>query len=608
MKIPSNQFRNGQAVVLFSTMVAFVLVPLVGMAIDGGRAYLVRLKLSTAVDGGAIAAARLLGSGSSPTQQSANAVATAGEFVNANFPTGFFGATLPATQPGGSNNPNACVDLGDGTDPCHIGNTGSSNYKVRTVVISATAQMPTFFMGLIGFKYVTVSAAGRASRRDVRVVLAMDRSSSMAGYYSSGTCPNTNTINDIALSFVNGFSAGRDQLGLVAFGGSAIVAYPARNAANDPTDYTTFSAPDTNFNTPVAPNQEIGGLDNKGLICQLKAGSNTGTAEALAMAYYTLRADAATNTSLPGMLNVIVLFTDGLPNGLTVFPNDKTQSPIPVAATGTSGCTNAHTGVPPALPVSGTGSSNMVGWLAQGGGFAANKNGVGNGFFPPMMITPYTGYTGNKDDISKWLANPGSDSSTVISNMKNTGCLDTSGSYGTSNQTLVQFPATDIYGNSTTLNAAAGITTVGGNTVPNTYNGKPLYQAGTLYQNSVYCNKTSLDVTKTDNACQVGLVSWNAAVHQAYKIWNSQVWDKTSGTNKPDPALYAPQPVIYVIGFDHDATQPMDQVLMQIIANDKNAPVSLTTRTNGQYYNAASADAVNQAFQQIASQILRLAQ
>jgi Flp pilus assembly protein TadG len=593
--------------ILLTTMVAFVVVPLVGLAIDGGCAYLVRLKLSTAVDGGSIAAARLLGSGSTQTAQTANAQATAVEFVNANFPTGFFGATMQ------SGSPSACVDLGDGSDPCHIGNTGSSNYMVRTVVVSATASMNTRFMGLIGFPKVIVSASGRASRRDVRVVLVMDRSSSMAGYYSTGTCPNTNTINDIALSFVNGFSAGRDQLGLVAFGGSAIVAYPARSTANDPTDYTKFSPPDVNFNTPVSPNQEIGGTDGKGLICQIQAGSNTGTAEALAMAYYTLRADAATNSNLPNMLNVIVLMTDGLPNGITAFGNNKftavTPSPLapPLEPKATSGCTNAANGVTP--PIGGS-TNNIVGWIAQWGGFA-NASYKGYGFFTSMMTTAFSGKTGHQDDISKWLGS--ASDSTVVSNMSGCSYVNSSGNYTSTNvsrKTVAYLPDTDIYGNSTTLNAVTGITTVGGNSVPNTYNGKPLYQAGALYQDSVYCNKMALDttLTQTDNACQIGLISWNAAVHQAYKIWNSEVWNKSTQQNIADPATYAPQPVIYVIGFDHDATQPMDQTLMQIIANDPAAPVSLTSRTHGKYYNAQSADAVNQAFQQIASQILRLSQ
>jgi len=65
-------------------------------------------------------------------------------------------------------------------------------------------------MRLVGFPTVTVSASGRASRRDVRVILAIDRPTSMAGYY---TGLGTGGIQDMAAQFVNGFAAGRDEVG-----------------------------------------------------------------------------------------------------------------------------------------------------------------------------------------------------------------------------------------------------------------------------------------------------------------------------------------------------------------------------------------------------------
>ena len=52
--------RSGQAVIMVTLMLSSLLLPVVGLAIDGGRAYLVRIKLSTAVDGASLAAGRLL--------------------------------------------------------------------------------------------------------------------------------------------------------------------------------------------------------------------------------------------------------------------------------------------------------------------------------------------------------------------------------------------------------------------------------------------------------------------------------------------------------------------------------------------------------------------
>jgi len=46
--------------------------------------------------------------------------------------------------------------------------------------------------------------------------------------------------------------------------------------------------------------------------------------------------------------------------------------------------------------------------------------------------------------------------------------------------------------------------------------------------------------------------------------------------------------------------------LLQIIANDANAPVSFSSRIKGQAFLASDANAVDAAFQQIASEILRL--
>ena len=205
----SKKSQSGQAIIMFTLMVASVLIPMVGLAIDGGRGYLVRLKLSSAVDSGALAAARLLGTGSNATQQLANAQSTAQQFVAANFPAGFFGANL-------SGQPNVCIDPGtDSSDPCRVGSGQSvSTYKVRTVSVQATAQMPTLFMRIIGMPTVTVSSSGVASRRDVRVVVALDRSSSMSGYFGS----SSNSINNLALQFVKSFSGsgdlgGRDEVG-----------------------------------------------------------------------------------------------------------------------------------------------------------------------------------------------------------------------------------------------------------------------------------------------------------------------------------------------------------------------------------------------------------
>jgi Flp pilus assembly protein TadG len=590
----SKRSQGGQAIIMLTAMVATVLVPMVGLGIDASRGYLVRLKLSSAVDGGALAAGRLIGTGANAAAQLANAQGTATQFVNANFPAKFFGASLA------TGSPNVCVDPGtDNTNPCNIAGAGTtvSTYKVKSISISATAIMPTLFMRILGMPNVQVSSSGLAQRRDVRVVVAVDRSSSMGAYYT-GINQTPPSIQDMLLEFVDGFSGssdygGRDQLGFVVFGGSAILAYPSRNIATDYTDYTKFTPPDNNFK--VNANGNI-----PGYIADLSAGSNTGTAEALYLAYMALRADAATNTSLGTQLNVIVLFTDGLPNGITAYANDPGLGKNYMMAAG-SGCSDVGNGSLAASPRVSTSNNNMIGWFSQWNSFSNSAGGnVPMGLYTPMMGYAYPGFTGHGDDIDQYVKNAGQDN-TVIPQM--TGCNDTSPPIGKT--TLSTIPTRDLYGNYTDL-LNSPPPAVGGLTMPTAPGGAALYTVGNLYSNQ--CGSSAYNSSSTTNACQIGLASWQATAHQAWKIWNQIVWDKTSETNKVDPGPNMSQPVIFTIGFDHhaDGGEAPDLALLQLIANDPSSTVHFSTRINGQAFLASDANAVGTALQEIKSEILRL--
>jgi Flp pilus assembly protein TadG len=603
----SRRREGGQALIMLTMMVATVLVPITGLAIDGSRAYLVRLKLSSAVDGGALAAGRLIGTGSTVAQQLANAQETAKQFIKANFPANFFGANL-------AGDPTICVDPGtDSSNPCNIpgGGTTVITYKVKSVVVSASATMRTFFMGVIGTPTSTIAAAGLAQRRDVRVVLVMDRSSSMGGYYT-GVGQNPPSIQDMATQFVNSFSGsgdfgGRDQLGLVVFGGSGIVAYPARNIANDYTKYTSFTPPDNNFK--VNSNGTI-----PGYIAKIQSGSNTGTAEALYLAYMTLRADAATNVDLGSQLNVIVLFTDGLPNGITAYANDPSPNPnISPWMMNAGACNNLVNGTkasPPLPPLVSKSNNNMVGWFAQWNGFKVDTNGA-MGLFPPMQYYAHPGgspaYKGNGDDIGAWMSNAGENTifganSGTIPQMSTPPAACTTPVSGG----MPHFPLHDLYGNYTDVTQ---IPAVNGMAFPSGSKGQPIYKLGSLYSTSTQCNGSSYDNTKTSNSCQIGLASWQATAHQAWKIWNQVVWDPATETNVVDPGPNMSSPVIFTIGFNHPTKniEPVDMTLLQIIANDPSSPVPFSNRINGKAYLASDTGAVSAAFQQISSQILRLA-
>src|ERR1700712_2323376 len=79
--------ERGFVLVYMASALALLMVT-TGLAVDSGRAYLVKAQLSKAVDGAALAAARSLNSGSPRTGGAGN--------FKANFPPGYLGtATSP---------------------------------------------------------------------------------------------------------------------------------------------------------------------------------------------------------------------------------------------------------------------------------------------------------------------------------------------------------------------------------------------------------------------------------------------------------------------------------------------------------------------------------
>jgi hypothetical protein len=118
----------------------------------------------------------------------------------------------------------------------------------------------------------------------VNLMLALDRSGSMAG-----VC---NVMKSDAEEFVLQWADGRDRLGLVTFMGNASVNYPST---------LNFKSQTPSLTTTLG---------------QLKCGGNTGSAAAIYQAHTQILGALE-----PGALNVIVFFTDGVPNGFTAnFP------------------------------------------------------------------------------------------------------------------------------------------------------------------------------------------------------------------------------------------------------------------------------------------------
>jgi Flp pilus assembly protein TadG len=529
---------------MFTLMLPFLLIPMVGLAIDSTMLFSVKAKLQAAVDGGALAAAQSLSSGVTFTAQSAAAVKTADQFIKANFVArgvitgynGYWGAFNLNDQTCDANgNPTP-----SGGSACIVAAQDTAN-KRTTVTIAAGVSVPLIFMRILGFSNGTVVARGQAARRDVVMVLVLDRSSSMS--------PTIAALQTGATAFVNGFQATRDRLGLVVFGGSAIVAYP-------PGDWNNASptGPDTSFMT-ATPNMVT-------LIGDIAVGTNTGTAEALILAYKELQA-----ANQPGALNVIVLFTDGQPNGITA--NFNGANPAGQGSTSiksTSTCSYKNNTSP---------NPSMVGWLAQWGGYVAGPVTNGNGIF---SLAQWSGTS-----VTSWL---GSENEPVLSSgsgQPGNGCYYASTTSNVYKDLTI--PSVDYYGNST----------IGSNTAPYTYTD---YQSSEIWSDTGECNNGSRiggnPLTLTGNAagdaCQVGLASWNAA-------------DMAGKQIHADTTL---KPVIYCMGYEGNGGD--DPVFMERLANINVSANTVydSTKPSGKYIQVQQASDITGAFQSLAEEILRL--
>ncbi|MGH9721619.1 MAG: hypothetical protein ACRD8O_15535, partial [Bryobacteraceae bacterium] len=151
--------------------------------------------------------------------------------------------------------------------------------------------------------------------------------------------------------------------------------------------------------------------DFAGAINSIVCGSNTGTAQGLSVAYQDLQAAYTANA---GPLNIVMLFTDGLPNGVS---GDYDSA---VNMGGSCTCKTP----------ADSGTCQKVGWMSQTSGFAPSGNT--NGLFANIGIS---------------AANPGN---TLITNSPQTdNCAFRGGSANIRND-IDQMVAIDQYGNSTT--------------------------------------------------------------------------------------------------------------------------------------------------------------
>ena len=247
--------RRGQALVFILLTATFSFL-MAGLAVDFLWAYVIKARLVLAVDASALAAVRALGRGDTAINRAVTLV------FESNFPTNYMLAKSVSFTPP---------------------NISSPSPGIRDVFLSGEAIAPTFFMRILGFDSLRVSASATASRRDVNMMLVLDRSASLHPDLANAWVD----VQEGATFFVDQFDDSRDRLGLVTFGSGANVDAPLA---------TNFKASVTNaINTQVVARSAATNAPH---------GMWLGYAELLAAAN-------------PNPINAIVFFTDGHPSAYT---------------------------------------------------------------------------------------------------------------------------------------------------------------------------------------------------------------------------------------------------------------------------------------------------
>ena len=558
-------------------MLIFV-IGCVGLAVDVGTIYMIKARLSSAVDAAALAGGRSVNFANTVATATDNFSTTANQFFSANFPTGYFNSLgTPTVTPSFSQESDA------------NGNpSGVLDFKV-----TASVTAPTYFMNVFGVHNINVASTGTASRRGLVLMLVLDQSSSMG----SGAGSPCEVMKAAAENFTTLFSP-FDQIGLIKFDITAHL----------------VDTPSNNF-TQVSDD-----------IAAISCGSNTNTISALELAYQQIQ-----NTNLPLALNTIVLFTDGSPNGVTAnFParavvdNRWGYSLNPPAPPGQSGSTYG---------IANSCNDNVGGTDANG----VHSNAICVNM--PVVCTnaaaTFQGTLAQWGDQNSFGAHtyglaPPIDGATVTIPAS---CTHTSGLADTTiRQFIAYIPDTDIYGN----NLAHGVPATG--TSPySTISGGFETRENWLFQVNNLC---SPDPTVSPSCRNTGgpwinfastgsgsnfFPSGSAYVgHLRPDQPNTVVAAGMNGTMSEAFRIRSDttyHPVIHTIYLTGNATDSVDHEFLAVVANAPQItalpydpvtfvpyanPAYRTDQETGKYLVTADRNALASLFAQLASEVLRL--
>lgn len=552
MKQSKRKLRQSGTALIVGTVSMVLVVPMIGLAVDVGILYALKAQLQASVDGASLAAARALSLSANTASQVSDAQHNANNWFYSNFPNSYWGASSTDMAP----------------DDAHVHvYDDATNPHLRHVDVTAAIDAPNYFMRWFGSPTTHIVGKGFASRRDVVAMLVLDRSGSM-GSACSG-------LISAAKLFTGQFTVGRDKIGALSFADNAYL----------------HSVPTDQFRTALGFSTSIGATGSNtgtGELDTITCGGGTNTASAIAMAYNELYKVAE-----PGALNVIVFETDGHPNTITVNFADinyGTSTLNAVAIAGGSGCRDQNSKTKASggfnnfasIPTWQGTPSHVLTTLASGQAAAPYYSATqpGPAFYTSDVPAGMVGALGGTDPPSNtafllfksWTTVKTStyeetSNQYVVPPAPGTGCT-----FAGSHNNLSDFawlPTTDVYGNNL-INAA--------------------YNSVTTANISGAARISPVDMT------QIRAAAFNAVDDAAHRF----------RTNANIPVTF------YAVGFN-----TADTVLMQRVANDpgwlSNAACTAqcqydSTQPTGKYVYASTTSALNNAFQALASQILRLAQ
>jgi len=513
-------------------MLLFIVIPVVGLAIDAGILYAVKAKLQTAVDGAALGAARSLSRGLDLASQQTSATSTAVRWYHANFPTSWMGVATV-------NDPTVTFPV--------------APPKTTIVNVAGNIQSPTYFMRIFNVNSVPVNVVGQATRRDVNIIMVIDRSGSL---YASSSCP---AVRAAASSFVDSFVNGRDRLGLVTFG----------------TDYRVDFAPNVTFSPAMAT-----------MVNQIVCYGYTNAAAAYWAAYQQLVAIGDV-----GALNVLLFFTDGQPNTVTFgIAPDGTDNRLPVKKLTT----------PSTLAIGGYNNANKSPCLDSLG--RNNSNGA----WAPANFSGVISFIGGlykKDSPITFPITQSADAQKIGAlEGNNGGCVFD-----------VQFNnAANIYYGGSPNAAIAG---------PGYY---PMFDIAYLPEEDINRNLTGngfigsafASVNRYDNTFplayqgkirvdDIGRGCCTLGTDDSITNAGVNALDNAAQRARADSITRNLNVLTYTIGLGN-APGGVDDVLLQRIANDSGANNYNSAQPTGEYIFAPTTAQLNQAFNKIASDVLRL--